>query len=402
MVTAGAETNDITLEGYTVGFGTATISTTTVRTGTYAFKADAGAGNAAASFSWALGAVLDTTYTARVYVNVPALPAASVPVLWFRNASAVGYVAALGTDGTLGLFDGLALGTQIGSWSTFVVPLNTWVRIELSTKIGTGAVDVAELRVEGAIVASTTTGNLTDTSPSSVRIGWGVAGAGANAVIYLDDFCANDSTGSSQVTFPGGGRIVLLKPISDNARATLWTGGVGGTTNLWDAVDNTPPVGTATETNTTQIEHAGGAAGTTDAYDANMTTPATAGIRSTDVVNTAHFMEADGEDINPGSKLLNFEVLSNPVIASPGNVTAGNDGGALGTYPTTWVARASSPVYNPRLDVNVSPVMRARRPETASRVASVCFMGIYVDYTPGAMLPKQFSPVPFIPRGRNL
>jgi len=96
------------------------------------------------------------------------------------------------------------------------------------------------------------------------------------------------------------------------------------------------------------------------------------------------FMESDGEDIATGTKLLNFEVISNPAIASPGNVTAGDNAGALGTYPTAWTDRLhQSPTYNPTVDLQASPVMRVRRPETASRVASVCFMAMLVDYTPG-------------------
>lgn len=383
LVTSGAETADNTLEATSQGV----TSTAFARTGSRSWL-----GTSATAFSFA--GASGRSYFLRSYVYFDGAPFGDGKVLQFnvaigscRTASSGGNVVfRLHRDDT---------NAQIGSDSAPIMG-GRWYEVQLRAKIAAGAADELELLVDGILVAVGTGLAISDTAPT------GFQNSSESALTYHDDIALNDDQGASQASWPGMGKVALLLPISDNARAALWTGGTGGTTNLWDAVDNTPPVGTATETNTTQIEHAGGAAGTTDAYDANMTTPATAGIRSTDTINTAHFMEADGEDVATGAKLLNFEVLSNPVIASPGNVTAGDNVGALGTYPSSWSVRRSSPVYGSTLTVGTSPVMRARRPETASRVASVCFMGIYIDYTPGAMLPKQFSPVPFIPRGRNL
>lgn len=361
-----------------------TFDTGTVRSGARSFKFDAGAGNSIGHAKAELSCVTGRSYFFRCYVNIPANPSAQVQIMEIDNNTHLAFTVKLTTSGTLLLWDEVA-GVQVGSASA-ALALNTWHLVELRTLIGTGAIDEGELRLNGAQVAVTTTANVGNIAPFSFRWGW-IQAPGANKVIYFDDVAINDDQGTNQNTWPGEGKVVLLLPISDNARDTLWTGGSGGTTNLFDAVDNTPPTGTATETNTTQIEHAGGAAGTTDRYDANMTTYATAGIASGDTINAIYFIEVDGEDIATGSKLLNFEVLSNPAIASPGDVTAGDNVGALATYPLNWVARRSSPVYNPSVTVGTSPVMRVRRPETASRVASVCFMGMYVDYTPSAAGP---------------
>lgn len=381
LLTAGGETAAVATEGFTkAGTGTDTFDTGTFRSGARSLKYDSTAGNLGVAHQFTFTGATSRDYFVRAYVRFPATPSTVATIIRLFNATHTCYVVRLSATGTLQLFTAQA-GTQVGSDSA-ALSTDTWYRVELRVKIVAGASDEAELRLDGSSIASTAVGNVGDVAPATLQIGWPIGAPGANAVIFLDDVALNDDQGASQNTWPGDGKVVLLKPISDNARATLWTGGAGGTTSLFDAVDNTPPVGTATETNTTQIEHAGGAAGTTDAYDANMTTPATAGIASGDTINTAHFIEVDGEDVATGSKLLNFEVLSNPVIASPGNVTAGDDVGALGTYPTNWTARRSSPVYGSSLTLGTSPVMRARRPETASRVASVCFMGIYVDYTP--------------------
>lgn len=385
--TIGFESNDITIEGF-ISPSPFVTDTVTVRSGTYSLKRLA---SSTAARTASLAGALDRAWFLRVYYMFSALPASQISLMYFKDSGAANVMGLeLMTDGTV------KFGVSPNLQSTLPLAANVWHSIEMSYKAITGADNEFGARINEEFLFGTAAGS--EAAPDTVHL------FGTNTTItgWFDDIALNDDTGASQKSWPGPGKVVLLVPISDNARDTLWTGGVGGTSNLFDAVNNLPPTGTATETDATQIEHAGGAAGTTDRYDANMTKPETAGIRAADTVNTAHFIEADGEDIATGAKLLNFEVLSNPVIASPGNITAGNNIGALGTYPTNWTVRSSSPVYAPRLDVKTSPVMRARRPETASRVASVCFMGIYVDYTPGAMLPKQFTPVPFIPRGRNL
>lgn len=356
--------------------------TTVVRSGSASAKLDSGAGNTAPLIGYQFTGVLGRSYFVRACVRLPAFPTAQTAVLEIRTTAGVNLVSIrVSTAGVVSLWNESGTPAQIGSNGPTLL-VDTWYRLELSVNVASGSGDdSAEAMVEGVSFASATAQTIGTVAVGQIFLGWKTA-PGANKVIYFDDFAVNDDQGSSQTSWPTEGKVVMLLPISDNARDTLWTGGSGGTTNLFDAINNTPPTGTATETNSTQIEHAGGAAGTTDRYDANMTTPATAGIGVYDTITLAQFVEVDGEDVSTGTKLLNFEVLSNPVIASPGNVTAGADNGALGTYPATWAVNRSAVVYNPSLANGTSPVMRARRPETASRVASVCFMGIIVEYVP--------------------
>jgi hypothetical protein len=382
ITTAGAESQDVgggvNVERMVATVGSVAVSATQVRSGTRSYKCDSGGSNQATYVAFNTSGVSGTVAFIRAcFYFETSLPGSTITI-----GDWLGVHVRLTSGGKLQVTR-IDDAVQWGSDSSVTIAAGQWYRIELKYD-GTAASGsrVVELRVDGTTEVSAS--NVTDNFTSgNTGTGWRAA-PGANKVLYFDDFAYNDATGSDQNSWPGDGKVVLLLPISDNARDTLWTGGAGGTTNLWDAVNNTPPVGTATETNTTQIEHAGGAAGTTDRYDANMTTYATAGIGASDTINLVLFVEADGEDIATGSKLLNFEVLSNPAIASPGNITAGDNVGALGTYPINWSARFSPPVYNPSVTVGTSPVMRVRRPETASRVASVCFMGMYVDYTPAA------------------
>jgi hypothetical protein len=393
VLMSGAETADQNADSMlTTG---STFSTANPRSGTYAFRCASGGSNVAAhvqSFGSAVAAALDTSYWGRAYYHFTNLPGTTIRI-WASNTGTQSVSVKLTAAGKLQLWDDVG-NAQIGSDSAATLTTGTWYRVEVMWRNNTtAATDATELRLDGTSVASAS--NLTfSTTWTSTRWGWHEA-PGANLTCDVDDIVINDGNGAANNTWPGDGKVVMLKPISDNARAALWTGGAGGTTNLFEAVNNTPPIGTATETDLTQIEHAGGAAGTTDAYDANMTSYTTAGVGASDTVDAVQLLAMHGEDIATGTKLLNFEVVSNPAIASTGNVTAGNDIGALGTYPTNWTRHAGTIAQAPSVTKGTSPVMRVRRPETASRVASVCFMAMYVAYTPAVVAT---SPLPIFQR----
>lgn len=388
------DASNLNLDGFT-GFTATTVETTIFRSGSASAKVDSGAGNAAGNVRTGASTVTLANGQTKVYFGRICYYFVDYPIDG-TEISALATCHVGGGSGNLSIqmnstgnlranADGSA-----SSYSSQVVSKNEWHRIEVKwtvTQVTTTnqTITINAIFLDGTDLSltATNTGSSGINAIAYLSAGW-LTAPGANKVCYIDDVAWNDDQGASQNSYPGDEKIVLFLPISDNARDTLWTGGAGGTTSLFDAVNNTPPVGTASETNTTQIEHAGGAGGTTDRYDANMTTYTTAGIASGDTINVMQFFDVDGEDVTTGTKLLNFEVLSNPVMASPGNVTAGNDAGGLGTYPSFWSVHRSGMTYNPSVTVGTSPVMRVRRPETATRVASVCFMGIYVSYTPAA------------------
>lgn len=376
LLTVGAESNDVATAGLESLASGGTIVTSVKRTGNYAF--DCSVSGATFAFS---GGSLGVGYYARAYVRLTANPGGNAGLVVFRDAALAQLVGiTMNSSGFLFLND-IAGGTgQVGSLSPSVLPLSVWNMLELYCLIDSGGTDVCEARLNGVSFAAGSGMTISDNAPTNFSISAGFGNG------HYDDIAVNNSSGNNQNTWPGSGRVVLLLPISDNARDTLWTGGVGGTTNLFDAVNNTPPLGIATETNLSQIEHAGNAAGTTDRYDANMTAYSSLGITPKHRITCMLILAADGEDIATGSKLLNYELLSNPVIASSGNVIAGNNPGALGTYITNWAIHGGTMIYNPSVALAASPVMRVRRPETATRVASVCFMGVYLEFTDVAPL----------------
>lgn len=333
--------------------------TSIVKTGTRAIRCDPTSGNSEyMQYQTNVSSHRPWVHFALRIVTMPA----SVD-RFFLGTPGIGLNAKLRTDGKIELFDTT---TSIGVSNT-ALTTGVWYWIGWRTTAGTSEVFI-QIDGQNEIIATSSQ------NASSVNIGWPNNDSGAVDCV-IDDFVVDDSGFITET------KVVELVPISDNARDTLWTGGAGGTTNLFDAVDNQPPAGHSTETNTTQIEHAGGAAGTTDRYDANMTTYSTAGISSGDTILALLYLISSGEDVATGTKLLNFSLVSNPSAASGiANFNAGDNAGALGIYPSNWDRVYNTIVQNPSVTLGNSPVMRVVRPETASRVASVCYMAIRVAY----------------------
>ncbi len=269
-----------------------------------------------------------------------------------------------------GTIDWYSSSTLIQAGST-ALSLDTWYCLEVRSSNVVGS--QVKVRINGA-----TDNTNANNAQMSALLGCADTVA-ATFTMYIDDAAVDSAD------WPGVGRVGLAKPISDNARATLWVAGSGATTstsNLWEGVNNWPPTGTATPLPTANgISHTGGAAGSTDDYDANMTTYSSLGIGAGDTVNAVQARAMIGEDIATGTKLLTMSVKSNP---AQGAFQANQDVGAaaVSTYPTNWNILLGTVINNPTVTIASSPVMTMRRPETASRAADVCFMGLYVDYTP--------------------
>lgn len=294
----------------------------------------------------------------------------------FVGSASSGNNLRINPNGTVAYFDG---GTLIGTSATALTDTAKWYTIEWHSS--TNAASQVRLRIDEV-------DEITTTNAST----FGSGNLGCNDTVadtytmFVDDYVVDNAA------FPGPGAVRLLLPISDNARAALWVAGSNATTattDLWEGVNNTPPVGTATSNAVTAaISHEGGADAATDDYDANMTSYTSAGIPAGSTINAIQAVIVHGEDIATGAKELTFSIKSNPAQgAFQTNFNAGI--GAVGTYPTNWNITRGTMLSAPTVVLGTSPVMAVRRPETASRRADVCFMGMYVDYTAGG--PQEHS-----------
>jgi hypothetical protein len=376
LITCGWESGGPVEEKYVSLVNTPDISATEKRSGNYALFCDTTSQTAeyVEHTHTNFAAINSETLFVRFWFRFSGAPAFNTRVLAVRWASTTVQSVFLGTDRTMYL-------TNFTGNRSAVLAANTWHLVEFRARPLTGA-DEWELRVNGTVVVNSTAAS-GEGSLNFITIGLNAAPDTPGISAYFDDFAVNNSAGASENSWPDpDGKIIALKPISDNARV-MWTGGAGGTTNLYDAVNNTPPIGHSTETNLTQIEHPGGSATSNDDYDANMESYTTGGIGASDTIKLVVPVCIHGEDVSTGTKILATQVVSNPAGTLNNQFNAGDDAGALGIYPSFWKPGSEDAVYAPTPTLGTSPVMRVRRLlATGTRVASVCGMFLMVEYVP--------------------
>lgn len=286
--------------------------------------------------------------------------------------------------------------TAWGSTSAGSIAADTWYTVSLGGE-HTSTTNINII----AKLGSTTVVNTTATVSSGCddwhfNLGSRAANSAAFTCIY-DDLAINDNSGSYQNSWPSiTAKTIRCLPISDFSR-TEWVKNSGGTTTLYDAVNNDPPEGiaAATSPDNKYLKHPGNGSGTGQ-YVANMESYTTKGVPSGSTINLVQPMISMGEEINTGNKLVRMKCANNPAGVSWSdnlNVTITQGSFAHGTYNTQWytpyagvgadnAATGSDPaiVYDPSVTLSSSPQMEIQRPETASRVASICYMALYVEY----------------------
>jgi hypothetical protein len=213
--------------------GTASISSTTVRTGGFA-----GRTNPAAATGFFRQHVFTTdqatTAYQRCYLRIAALPSGNTTIMRFTDVANDPLAQVrLTSAGTLILLDAGA--TQIGSASA-ALNTNQWYRLELlnDASINPGALDA---RIDGVSFAS---------GANSVQGSWGRVIVGpviaTTCDLFWDDWAVNDSSGATQNTWPGDGQIIHLVPNADgDNHAWLDTAASAGTANNFQLVDEVPP-----------------------------------------------------------------------------------------------------------------------------------------------------------------
>lgn len=290
----------------------------------------------------------------------------------------------MNTDGTLNLISGAS--TVQGSASA-AIALDAWNMVDLRGRIDTGALDQCEGRLNGVSFASASGLSISDTQIAQVTCGY-LASPSQTVTLYTDDVAVNDSSGASQSSWPGEGKIVVLRPTADSTVGTGWT--LGNTTatggNAWQRLDNAPP-DSATDLTTAadadQIRNATSNANVN--YDATMTTYTAAGVTGT--VNVVVPIIATGAPVTTSAKQGTVGVASNPTIANISLGAGGTSGAfwsgvAMGTYPTGNKWSFGTTTYAPTVTLGTAPVMRVTQVTASTRIAIVTEMGIYVDYTP--------------------
>jgi hypothetical protein len=375
-------------EGFLGGSTAGTIDTTLKRSGANSLKLTPSAATQTSHLTLRLltaEQVLGRWNYIRGYFNFTHFPVAGddAYVMVLGTLGGIGVALRIDSGGQLQLMS--AAGGTLGSPSA-ALSTGVWYRIELGAQHVAGANDAAEAKLDGTTFASATGLTSSDTAIGEAQFGWigSPSDVAGGRTVNVDDIAWNDDQGAGQNSWPGAGKIVCLLPTSDNQRGS-WTGGSGGTTNLFEAVNNTPPAGTASESNTTQIESADSSPdNATDEYRVNLATYTSAGIVASDTLRLVQMVVDHGEDAATGTKTGSFLILSNPAQGVADTFTFGEDVGALGTWPTNWRPKWGTAQLSPSVTLGTAPVLRLRKVTASTAVGSVDFMGLMVEYQPAA------------------
>lgn len=400
--TAGAETKDVSstnleqrIEGTMniVTTGAITADTATKRTGVAAFKFDTGVGvgtGQAYVYYTISGGATVRDYFLRAYVMLPTLSApgaASKPHLLFIGTGvSSSYRVSYDYTNTRFYLSGIGNSDR---GHTDAIEANRWYRLELRVNGAVSGADTAEFRMDGVSIATTSADDMFTGAPTQAAVGCAGALGGTDTgfVVYADDVAFNDDQGSAQNTWPGEGRVVLLLPTSDNS-AGSWRAGSAGSASangaLFNGIDNTPPVGTASALAVTAGISNAISGATNPNGDFNMTAYSVAAPAATSV-KLVQPIVVHGEDISTGTKTGTFNIVSNPNTATTNVAQGGSNqfgpaaGGAVGTYLTNWVIQLGPITYDPSVTLATAPVMRITKTDTGTRAADVCFMGILAE-----------------------
>lgn len=340
---------------------------------------------------WTLTGALATDYYTRVYLYIDAAALSGILTILEVQTNAAATLCRVRLDTNLTLVATDSANTVLGT--SAALSTGQWYIVEQHFKIGSGTTDdTYEVRVyqDGQSVPSpfysSTTVSIGTVAPNFLLVG--PATLSGTITMHWDDVAINDSAaGSGQTSWCGTGVVQHSYPTGDGTRVG-WTAGAGGTTSLFDAVDNKPPVGvvTASATNTSQIKD--GTSNTTDTMSFNMVDYTTLGIASQPV-----FVEARAVVGNSTTTSTSVAVqsTSNPAITEATQSTGTT---AAGTYPTGWTAFSIGKAYAPSVTLGTQPVTRVRKNTASTDVAGCCSVFLVIETGVGATLTQSLSDTP--------
>lgn len=372
--------NSIEADGFTATGAPSVVASPFTGGGPYALRCVATTIATYVLFAWST--VSARGYYLRARVRISGTPAADTLLMGlgqtvFSNAPSMGIGLANGSRDIRLVADGALQGA---AGPTLAV--DTDYLFEVFCMQNTSGSDTVTGQLDGVQFA-TATGAFSNVLPAN--FGFGLS-ANAGITAHYTDWAINDDQGADNNSWPGDARTALLFPVSDdtiksNIGADAWRAGNTGTTNLFAAVDDVPPIGAASPgTTSSQVVCDTPSVGrnyvpVTETYNSK--------VGANDTINVVQAVIAEGESVSTGTKTGNVDLLDNPVNAGVANFTYGNDLGAVGTYPSNWQAARSVPTVAPTV-IRTSGVSIRAQMFSSTRNADICFMGAYVDYTPAA------------------
>lgn len=359
---AGSKEGEDSSEGIV---GTASFSTTQARTGTYSLRINPASG---ASGYWAS---IENGDYASFGLFIATMPSVSRMIV---GNDSIGNIR-LNSTGTL------TVRTATTDIVTSATALTTGAWYWVSFRAITGTT-VEWLQINEVSEGGTATATVGGTGNTI-----GCGGTEASAIdIYLDDCILVD-------TFLTSSKVTYGFPTTETTDATWRLGDGTAFGNGWAAIDNVPPAGvaSASETATTNIESASSTG--TATYVGKPASYTSLGIGASDTILGVRASIMEGEDINTGAKTGTIEISANPVTSSTaftfGEAGGGAHGAAVGGL---WWSAHSPWSLNPSVTLGTVPQIKVVKTDTTTRVACVDQMFLKIVWTPAVAAPAR---VPF-------
>jgi hypothetical protein len=353
----------------------ATVSTMHARTGAYCLRSYSTGGGSFSILSGWTGQVGGLVF-ASIWFYVAALPTSGKKLMFLGKAGGSGtkwdMSAYIGSDGRIMLN---VAGNSRGTTTNAAVVGSSYC-LQMSMKID-GANSVHVIKVFGETLSYD--GNEPDTQAVSYLYVGKDAGD-PTYDIYFSDFVLNDDQGSDENSYPDPQEHVgYLMPIGENAIGG-WTGGGGGVTNLFDAVNNAPPAGNSSETDQTNVKNA--VASATDNIDFVCQPYSILGIGSGYNIHVVRAIVRHGEHTATNTKAGAVLIALNPLQPSEDGFTFGGDAGAHGTEIGNWRTTFGAPQYSPTVAYETNPIVRVGKRTATTDVVCCDFVALIVSYAP--------------------
>jgi hypothetical protein len=376
--------------------GSPVVQTSVVRSGTYAAQMTSLGSTTKKGISFRIvGGAAGGPFFARIYINITTLPTASNTVFTFNsgNNPTTGIVAtiSLESDGTLKLWNGNnTTGSSVGSVSS-ALSLSTWYRVELQINaVPAAGSQVLRARLEGTEFAGSSTLTLVGTG-QVFSVGANMnAEAQTTGNWYFDDIAINDSTGSFQTTYPGDGKVIILRPNASGDANTFatQTGGTAGAANNFTRVNEVTPDDATTFNGSNTLN------------EEDMMNVADSGIGASDTVNVVEVWGRFRNNTADATTALRFQIKK-----TSGGTTSQSS--SIIPNTTTWSTNATTDPRFPPLRTYQDPDASNWTQSTLDTMQvgykvqvggtnriDVTNTFAYVDYTPNAAPPV--VPITFI------
>lgn len=376
----GFDSKDASIDGITLTGSGATYNTTGPRNGTDSLRINAASG--AASY-FTITPSFATPRWLGVWVKVASRPSSTARVIYGTAAEGL----RLNANGTIGLYQGSTLR------ATSTIALTDTSKYYLirtkfasSVSIGDTLAKISEFSTDGNLMSTDNLNAATATAFNSGMI-WGANDTVADTYdARFDDAVVDEGDWS-----PEDVKVVLAVGQQDTSVGTGWQQPGGDTTDIWVAVVNTPPNGIADSTSSGDANKMiRNASSNSAAYRMTILITNFANITIDTKIYAWQMVIATAAPVATQAKTGSLELLNSgtqPVLAAAsfGNFHSGTN---QGTYPTGWKITRSATIKNTKTDGSQLYMEVKITGGTSTRIASVCFMGMYIALAP----PKTAAP----------